>query len=134
MCTRKGHARFMRRLRSAGTTGHWGIVLGLLLAVGPLVQAVGASPCSRAATSSVPEAVTATISSGGQWTCADVASATMVRAVSSEHTTPLRGSRLGGESTRLHTPGVRTDAMERSGPRVSISLVLRTLRPVVLQI
>ena len=123
----------MHRLRSPGTVGQWTAVLGVLLIMGPLVQSV--APCDGPAASD-SEAVRASVTPGAQWTCAKVAAATMVRAVSSERA-PVSLDGSAGEP--FFEPAVTAFPplfLERPR-RVSsppLSSALAALRAVVLQI
>ena len=132
-CPRMQHnSRPMHRLRSPETIGQWALVLGLLLVVGPL----GQSPCSWAAASApaAPDAIMTSITPGVQWTCSEAAPATMARAVSLEHPAPSSGPLFGNGSVRPQEPNRWADASDRGEHRLRVSPVLRTLRPVVLQI
>lgn len=132
-CLRMQHnSRPMHRLRSPETIGQWALVLGLLLVVGPL----GQSPCSRAAAPAPTslDAIMTSVTPGVQWTCSEAAPATMVRAVSLEHPAPSSGPLFGNGSVRSQEPNRWTEASDRGEHRLRVSPVLRTLRPVVLQI
>ena len=125
----------MNCLRTPGISGGWAVVLGLLLAVGPLVQSVAASPCSRAAApqAATSEVVLAPATPSAQWVCPEASPATIVRALSSEPP-PLDFGLDADDARRRETsfPHVETIAGGPSPP--PLSPVLRTLRPVVLQI
>ena len=116
-----------------------GLLLGLLLALGPVAQSLAAAQglCGRAPVSEAsPEAVEASATAAGmQWTCPVQESAAVVRALPSERPDgPGNGSggpALDDEERSHHTPSQRT-GMDPVCPL--ISPVLAALRPVVLQI
>ncbi|MCS3627709.1 hypothetical protein GGP85_001126 [Salinibacter ruber] len=125
----------MHRLRSSSTMGRWAVALGLILVVGPLLQAV--TPCRGAGggADGASAPVVTTAASNAQWSCSATDAGAMVRAVSSEWSTnsldgPLGDEAIGDASAEL--PPVRLDAQRPPSP--PISPTLDALRPVVLQI
>ena len=131
----------MSGLRTAHSVRHCcGLLLTLLLALGPVAQSVAAAqgPCGQAPVSDASPAAVETIagaSTGAQWTCPDQESVSVIRALPSDR---LDGPSSSGGGTSLddkkrsrHAPSQRT------GPAPvcpAISPVLVTLRPVVLLI
>jgi len=117
-----------------------GLLLGLLLALGPVAQSVAAAqgPCGQAPVSETsPVVVEATSASatGTQWTCPDQEPVAAVRALPSDRpdgpASSGGGASLGDEERLHHSPS------QRVGPapaRPLISPALVALRPVVLQI
>lgn len=116
-----------------------GLLLGLLLVLGPVAQSVAAAqgPCSQVPVSDArPVAVEApaTPTTGVQWTCPDQTVVSALRAVPSDRPDGPAGggaASLNNEECPACTPSQRT------GPAPvapSISPALAALRPVVLQI
>jgi hypothetical protein len=116
-----------------------GLLLGVLLALGPVAQSLGAAqgPCGRTPASDTAPATVEALSvaaTGAQWTCPDGASASVIRALPPDRPDGLlsggEGSLLDDERPRYAPVQWRKAAPVRS----SISPVLAVLRPVVLQI
>jgi hypothetical protein len=116
-----------------------GLLLGLLLALGPVLQLVAAAqgPCGRAPESEpAPVTVEALLgpAAGAQWTCPDQEPVSAIRALPSDRPDGPAGgggASLDGEEESHHTPS------QRMGPvpvHLSISPILAALRPIVLQI
>jgi hypothetical protein len=117
----------------------FGLLLSLLLALGPVAQAVAAAkgPCGRAPVSDRPltvEAASATVT-GTQWTCPEQESVSVIRALPSDRPD---GPASGGQGTSFDDERSRYAPSQRTGVAVPvrplISPVLAALRPVVLQI
>jgi hypothetical protein len=117
-----------------------GLLLGLLLVLGPAAQSVAAAqtPCGRAPASDAPPAatpVTASTTTGMQWSCPDPESVSVIRALRSERPDgPANGNGgtlLDDEERLWRVPSQPTGA---APVRPLISPVLSALRPVVLQI
>ena len=126
----------MHFLRSSSPLGRWAVALGLLLVVGPLVQA--ATPCRGAAApgGAASDAIVAAVAAGAQWSCSATDAGGMVRAVSSERSTsslngPSGGGAVGPVSAESLTAFPRTGQFPSPPP---VSPTLDALRPVVLQI
>ncbi|MFO8098709.1 MAG: hypothetical protein R6T83_03700 [Salinibacter sp.] len=127
----------MHHLRSPGPISRWGVLLGVLLVVGPLVQSV--TPCRGAtgAPADAPSDVAVTAPApGAQWTCSEAVAATTVRAVSSERPEssfdgPSVGASIGPASPVDSFPSAEA---QRPASLLSISPILDALRAVVLQV
>jgi hypothetical protein len=117
-----------------------GLLMGLLLALGPLAQSVAASqrPCGRAPASGAAPAAAETraeVRPGAQWTCAETESVSAVRALPTERPDGSEGSGGTVASDRGAVPGPHWARRASSPPlRPLIAPVLAALRPVVLQI
>lgn len=126
----------MHCLQSSSTIGRWSLVLGLLLAVGPLVQSV--TPCRGAAApdDATSDTTITAVVPGAQWTCAETVAATVVRAVPAERSTFSLDGPSGDallESVSTESPPLFLDVPRRAPPPPAVS-ALEALRPVVLQI
>ncbi len=129
----------MSELRASHSARRYcGLLLGVLLALGPVLQSVAAAqgPCGRAPVSEEPPAVEATsaMATGAQWTCPDRTVVSALRAVPSDRPDGPAGggaASLGDEGPSRHVPSSRTG---NAPVRPLISPVLTALRPVVLQI
>ena len=116
-----------------------GLLLGLLLALGPVAQSVAAAqgPCGRAPGSETsPVTVEALLgpATGAQWTCPDQEPVSVIRALPSDRPdgpSSGGGGRTLDEGQSHHAPSQRTGM---APVRPLISPVLAALRPVVLQI
>jgi hypothetical protein len=117
-----------------------GLLLGLLLVLGPVAQSVAASqrPCGRApASQAAPAAVDARTEAapGAQWTCDEQAFASALRALPSERPD---GSEGGAGAAGLDGDALSTQGRARRNAalpaRPFISPTLAALRPVVLLI
>jgi hypothetical protein len=131
----------MNGLRSVRPVRRWcGLLLGLLLALGPVAQSVAASqrPCGRApASGAAPAAVDARTEAvpGAQWTCDEQAFASALRALPTERPD---GSEGGDGAATLDEDVLSTRSQARRNAALPawpfISPVLAALRPVVLLI
>jgi hypothetical protein len=113
--------------------------MGLLLALGPLVQSVAASqrPCGRGPASEAAPAAAETraeVRPGAQWTCAETERGSAVRALPTERSDGSEGSSGTVASDRGAVPGPHSRRASSPSLRPLISPVLAALRPVVLQI
>jgi hypothetical protein len=132
----------MTGLRSAHSACRcWGLLLGLLLALGPAVQSLAAAqgPCGRTpASETSPTTVEALLvpATGTQWTCPDQQSVSVIRALPSDRpdgpANSGQGTSLDDEKQLWPASSQRTGAAVPGRPL--ISPVLAALRPVVLQI
>jgi len=114
--------------------------MGLLLALGPLVQSVAASqrPCGRGPASEAAPAAAETrdeARTGAQWTCAEPEGVSAVRALPTERPDGSAGSSGTASSDHGAVLGPHWARRASSPPlRPLIAPVLAALRPVVLQI
>jgi hypothetical protein len=117
-----------------------GLLLGLLLALGPVAQSLAAAqgPCGRTPLSETIPATVEALSlsvTETQWTCSDQEPVSVIRALPSER--PDGPSSGGGGTLLDNEEQFRHAPSQRIGPapiRPFISPVLAALRPVVLQI
>lgn len=126
----------MNGLRSPRTLFSGGLLLGMLLVLGPVLQSA-AGPCSRSAAAPVSQQSQRAASSSDavQWTCADPSRAAVMQAVSPERSDLLLSTGFASSSTNVGAP-TRTVAAQqgRTPPSPLISPVLEALRLVVLRI
>jgi hypothetical protein len=132
----------MTGLRSAHSACRcWGLLLGLLLALGPVAQSLAAvqGPCGRTpASETSPTTVEALLvpGTGTQWTCPDQQSVSVIRALPSDRpdgpANSGQGTSLDDEKQLWPASSQRTGAAVPGRPL--ISPILAALRPVVLQI
>lgn len=123
----------MNRLRSPSTLRPCGLLLGMLLAVCPILQtALTCVQQPHRTDAAAQEAIVQQIGER-QWTCTDRASATSVHAVLSERPDDVFH---GGVAVALENPSSRRHVQTETAPRTSslLSPFLEALRPVVLQI
>lgn len=125
----------MHRFRSPGTVRSWGVLLGVLMALGPVLHSVAAAPCEQAPPSAPVTVEVAAPDAPGAQTCTAQAPHQEARAVSTDRVLFVpdapESDAASGASLRGRPP--ESSSAERPGtPRIAPPLC--ALQMVVLQI